>query len=93
MQINRGTIWHTYTTQSPEYTDTEKFGTELINTGLFLSILTPDNTFSYIANSIPTSTKIELRYENNDNGVSVIGFDKIQNSGTCVLTANALNQC
>ncbi|EKD5544300.1 hypothetical protein OR582_001510 [Escherichia coli] len=93
MQIQRGVIWHTYTTQSPEYQDAEKFSSDLINTGLFLAILTPHNTFKYLSKNTPSSTKISMRYENNENAVTVEGGDKIHASGVCALTATAFSQC
>lgn len=93
MQIKRGSVWHTYTTQSPEYHDAEKFGADLINTGLFLAVLTPNNSFKFISNNTPISTRINLRYENNENGVTVEGGDKIHKSGVCALTAKAFFQC
>lgn len=93
MQIKRGTIWHTYTTQSPEYKDAEKFASDLMDTGLFLAILTPNNTFKYLTNNTLTSTKLKMRYENNENAVTVDGGNKIHESGACALTANAFFNC
>ncbi len=92
MQIKKGVVWHTYTTHSPEYLDAEEFSSNLINTGLFLAILTPNNTFKYITNNTPHSTKIKMWYENNENAVTVDGINKIRDSDTCALTTKVLFQ-
>ncbi|WP_449547460.1 hypothetical protein [Lelliottia amnigena] len=91
MKINRGTVWHTYTTQSPEFQNANKFASDLIDTGLFLAILTPNNTFKCLTNNGVTSIKLDMRYENN--AVTVEGGNKVHEAGVCALTANAFFNC
>lgn len=93
MQIERGTIWHTYTTQSPEYQDAETLASELISSGIYVAILTPNNIFKYLINDIPASTKLDMRYENNESAVSVTGGQEVFQAGACILTANAFSNC
>ncbi len=93
MQINRGSIWHTYTLQSPEYRNAEKLASNLINTGLFLAILTPSNTFRFLVDDTSKSTKLKMIYENNDYAVRVEGGKEVHDSGACALTANAFFNC
>lgn len=93
MQVNRGTVWHTYTTQSPEYQDAEKFASDLIGTGLFLAILTPDNTFKYLIDNTSASIKLSMEFENNDNAVTVKGGGNVQETDTCSLTKLSFLNC
>lgn len=93
MQIKRGTVWHTYTTQSPAYENAEKTALKLIRTGMFLAILTPENTFNFLSNGIATSTKLSMKYENNAHGVKVEGVQNVHSTGVCALTAKAFMTC
>ncbi|ENE4179307.1 hypothetical protein ABNH39_000287 [Enterobacter kobei] len=93
MQIQKGTVWHTYTTQSPTYDNAEETASKLIETGMFLAILTPDNTFKCLSGSKVLSTKLSMKFENNGHGVRVDGAQHLGDSGVCNLTANAFYNC
>lgn len=93
MQIKKGTVWHTYTTQSPTYNNAEETASKLIKTGMFLAILTPDNTFKCLSGSNVLSTKLSMKYENNGLGVKVDGVQNLNDPGVCNLTANAFFNC
>ncbi|MFO4354721.1 hypothetical protein [Klebsiella pneumoniae] len=93
MQIQKGTVWHTYTTQSPAYDSAEETASKLIETGMFLAILTPDNTFKCLSGSNVLSTKLSMQYENNGLGVRVDGVQHLDELGVCNLTANAFFNC
>lgn len=93
MQIQKGTVWHTYTTQSPTYDNAEETASKLIETGMFLAILTPDNTFKCLSGSNVLSTKLSMKYENNGLGVRVDGAQHLDDLGVCSLTVNAFFNC
>lgn len=93
MQIQKGTVWHTYTTQSPTYDNAEQTASQLIETGMFLAILTPDNTFKCLSGSNILSTKLSMTYENNGHGVKVDCALNLNDPGVCDLTANAFFNC
>lgn len=90
MKIKRGKVWHTYTMQSPSYKDPEKMANNLIKTGVFLSILTPNNTFYYLKNGKPKKTKLLITLKNNNNAISLMGHDSIIEEGVCTFTKVSL---
>ncbi|MEL5329773.1 hypothetical protein [Serratia ureilytica] len=86
MKIERGSVWHTYTMESPSYKNAEKLANRLISSGLFLSILTPNNIFHYLNNDKPKKSRTNFSYENNRNAVSVSGLELIHEKGVCEAT-------
>ncbi|MEL5324756.1 hypothetical protein [Serratia ureilytica] len=90
MRIERGTVWHTYTMQSPSYKDPEKMASSLMKTGAFLSILTPGNMFYYLKNEKPKKIKLQLKLENNNYAISLEGFQPVTEEGVCDLTRHSL---
>lgn len=90
MRIERGTVWHTYTMQSPSYKDPEKMARNLIKTGVFLSILTPSDTFYYLKNGKPKKIKLQLTLKNNNNAISLKGHNSVTEEGVCTFTKRSL---
>ncbi|MBN5242671.1 MULTISPECIES: hypothetical protein [Serratia] len=90
MRIERGTVWHTYTMQSPPYKDPEKMARNLIKTGAFLSILTPSNVFYYLENEKPKKLKLQITPSNNNNAISLQGHESITEDGVCKFTQRSL---
>ncbi|HFO8699165.1 TPA: hypothetical protein ACHK3B_001373, partial [Escherichia coli] len=85
MQIKKGTVWHTYTTQSPTYDNAEETASQLIKTGMFLAILTPDNTFKCLSGCNVLSTKLSMKYENNGVSVNLGDANFLNSPGLCDL--------
>ncbi|EFB3714909.1 hypothetical protein FM874_23725 [Escherichia coli] len=93
MQIKKGTVWHTYTTQSPTYDNAEETASQLIKTGMFLAILTPDNTFKCLSGCNVLSTKLSMKYENNGVSVNLGDANFLNSPGLCDLTIHSFYNC